>query len=218
MIRTSNLTYAYPGQEEITFPDIHCNAGEHALILGPSGSGKTTLLHLLGGILSPVKGEIFIKDIPVHTLRGTKLDKFRGKNIGIIFQKPHFIKSLSAIENLLLAQSLSGQKKDLPRINHLLNRLSIANKADSKTYSLSIGEQQRLAIARALVNHPQIVLADEPSSALDDENCFNMISLLRSVASESNANLVIVTHDSRIKDLIEKRVEIKPSRVITGID
>ena len=106
----------------------------------------------------------------------------------------------------------------MPRINHLLNRLSISQKAKSKTYSLSIGEQQRLAIARALVNHPQIVLADEPSSALDDENCFNMISLLRGVTSESNANLVIVTHDSRIKDLIDKKVEIKPSRVITGID
>src|SRR5688500_12109423 len=145
MIRTSNLTYAYPGQEEITFPDILCNAGEHILILGPSGSGKTTFLHLLGGILSPTKGEIFIRETPVHSLHGPRLDKFRCRNIGIIFQKPHFIKSLSAIENLLLAQSLSDQKKDLPRINHLLNRLSIAHKASAKTYSLSIGEQQRLA-------------------------------------------------------------------------
>ena len=218
MIRTSNLTYSYPGQEEFTFPDIHCEAGEHALILGPSGAGKTTLLHLLGGILSPAKGEIFINETPMHTLRGQKLDKFRGKNIGIIFQKPHFIKSLSSIENLLLAQTLSGQKKDLPRIKHILNRLSISQKANAKTYSLSIGEQQRLAIARALVNHPQIVLADEPSSALDDENCLNMVNLLRDVPSESNANLIIVTHDSHIKNLIDKKIEIKPSRVITGID
>jgi ABC-type lipoprotein export system ATPase subunit len=210
MIRTSNLTYAYRSQPEITFPDIHCEGGEHALILGPSGSGKTTLLHLLGGLLSPVTGEIFVNETPLHTLRGPKLDKFRGSHIGIIFQKPHFIKSISAVENLLLSQSLSGRKEDKARIMDLLERLSIAHKSKSNTYSLSIGEQQRLGIARALVNKPELVLADEPSSALDDENCFNMITLLRDVAKENNANLIIVTHDNRLKELIEKRIELQP--------
>ena len=206
MIRTSNLTFAYPGQPPVSFPDVSCERNEHVLILGPSGTGKTTLLHLLGGILSPASGEIVIGDTPVHSLRGQKLDSFRGRHIGIIFQKPHFIRSLTAIENLLLVQSLSGNHADKERALSLMNRLSIGRNAHKKTSAMSIGEQQRLAIARALINSPAIILADEPSSALDDQNCRQMIDLLLEVATENNANLVVVTHDSRIKDSIDKKI------------
>ncbi len=206
MIRTSGLIYAYPGQPEIIFPDFHCAPQEHALILGPSGKGKTTLLHLLGGILSPSKGGIDIGETPLHKLRGRNLDKFRGLHIGIIFQKAHFIKALTALENLMLAQTLSQTHSNKDHAIQLLERLSISSKADRKTYSLSAGEQQRLAIARALINKPEVILADEPSSSLDDENCFKMIELLRSVSNENNANLIIVTHDNRIRELIDKKI------------
>lgn len=206
MIQTSQLKYEYPGQAEMEFPDIECDANEHALILGPSGVGKTTLLHLLAGILTPSKGTIKIGNTPMHQLRGKHLDKFRGKHIGLIFQKPHFIKSLSALENLLITQNLAGNSTDKNHAIQLMEKLSIAGKAKSKTYFMSAGEQQRLAIARALINKPQVILADEPSSALDDENCHKMIELLKHVANENNANLIVVTHDSRIKNLIDKKI------------
>lgn len=206
MITTSNLTYAYPGQTPIRFPDVVCGNNEHALILGPSGTGKTTLLHLLGGLLSPTSGEITIDATAVHSLRGHALDLFRGKKIGLIFQKPHFIRSLTALENLLLTQTLSGNKPDKKQAMALLERLSIATKANKKTSTMSIGEQQRLAIARALINRPAIILADEPSSALDDQNCQHMIELLLQVANEEKSNLIVVTHDSRIKNMIDKKI------------
>jgi ABC-type lipoprotein export system ATPase subunit len=206
MIRTSKLTYAYPGQTPIQFPDVECGGNEHALILGPSGTGKTTLLHLLGGLISPASGEINIGGTSVEKLRGHALDVFRGKRIGIIFQKPHFIRSLSAIENLMLTQSLAENRTDSKQAHALLERLSIGAKANHKTHSMSIGEQQRLAIARALINRPAIILADEPSSALDDQNCQQMIELLLQVANEEKSNLIVVTHDSRIKSMIEKKV------------
>lgn len=206
MIRTSSLTFAYPGQSPVSFPDVSCERNEHALILGPSGTGKTTLLHLLGGILSPASGEIAIGGTALHTLRGHSLDSFRGRHIGIIFQKPHFIRSLTAIENLLLAQSLSGNKSDKSRALSLMDRLAIARNANKKTTAMSIGEQQRLAIARALINNPAVILADEPSSALDDQNCRQMIDLLLEVATEGKANLIVVTHDGRIKNSIDKKI------------
>jgi putative ABC transport system ATP-binding protein len=206
MIRTSSLTFAYPGQSPVGYPDVICEKNEHALILGPSGTGKTTLLHLLGGILSPASGEINIGGTPLHSLRGHSLDTFRGQHIGIIFQKPHFIRSLTALENLLLAQSLSGKKSDKSRALLLMDRLAIGRNAHKKTTAMSIGEQQRLAIARALINSPAVILADEPSSALDDQNCRQMVGLLLEVATENNANLIVVTHDSRIKDSIDKKI------------
>lgn len=206
MIRTSHLAYAYPGQSPLSFPDVDCGSNEHALILGPSGTGKTTLLHLLGGILSPSSGEIIIDQTVVHELQGHALDLFRGKKIGIIFQKPHFIRSLTALENLLLTQTLSGNKPDKNHALDLMKRLSIESKANNETNTMSIGEQQRLAIARALINRPSIILADEPSSALDDHNCQIMIELLLQVANEEHSNLIIVTHDSRIKNMIDKKI------------
>ena len=151
-------------------------------------------------------GEVVINQTALHQLRGSRLDKFRGKTIGIIFQKPHFIRSLTAIENLFLTQALSGGKHDKSYAISLMDRLGIKNRAGKLTHTMSIGEQQRLAIARALINKPALILADEPSSALDDQNCTAMIELLQQVATEEGANLIVVTHDSRIKNMIENKV------------
>lgn len=213
MLSTQELTYAYANGPAIHFPDIHCKRGEHWLLLGQSGSGKTTLLHLLGGLLSPLSGRIKIEDTDITQLSGASLDRFRGRHIGIIFQRSHFVNALTVAENLALAQQLAGLATDKKRINELLERLQIADKAGRKPDQLSVGEQQRVAIARAIVNRPDVILADEPTSALDDQNCERVLHLLTEQARAVNATLLIVTHDGRLKDDIKNQIELSPVKL-----
>jgi putative ABC transport system ATP-binding protein len=208
MIETKDLKYQYDQQNQFQFPDIHCQTKEHCLILGPSGQGKSTLLHLLSGLLRPKQGEILINGTDISDMPDSKLDDFRGQQIGLIFQKNHFIAALTVEENLLLTQKLSGEKQDRKRIHELLERLNMSHKKESKPGRLSQGEQQRVAIARSLVNRPSVILADEPTSALDDENCMKVLHLLLEQAEEENASLIIVTHDTRLKDKISKQYNL----------
>lgn len=177
MLTTKDIAFSYKNGTNISFPDISLETASQALILGKSGCGKTTLLHLLGGLLKPQKGTIQLNDIILNQLSGSTLDKVRGQEIGIIFQTPHFIDSLSIKENLYLAQTLAGDKKDLNKIKTLLSELDILEKLNAKTKELSQGQKQRVSIARALINSPQLILADEPTSALDDDNCHAVINL-----------------------------------------
>ena len=158
--------------------------------------------------LSPTKGFVKIGDTDLKSLSTAALDKFRGKNVGIIFQKAHFVKSLNVQENLILAQQLAGVAIDKQRIADLLNRLNVGHKLHAKTNELSQGEQQRVAIARAIVNQPTVILADEPTSALDDENCEEVIRLLEEQAAAVGATLLVVTHDGRLKERFEKQIKI----------
>lgn len=206
MITTQGLLYQYTGGNIIKFPDIHCDAQDILLVLGTSGVGKTTLLHLLGGILRTQKGSIKINGIEINTLTGPQLDAFRGKNIGIVFQQNHFVQSLSVIENIVLAQSLSGQKTDKKAAQSLLDRLNIGHKTNEGMKDLSQGERQRVAIARALINKPRLILADEPTSALDDVNSQEVLMLLQEQAKAVGSALIIVTHDNRLKDKISNHV------------
>lgn len=206
MLKTHNLEFAYNKEQNLKFPDIHCDKGEHCLLLGQSGCGKTTLLHLLGGLMFPQKGKIEIGDTLINTLSKNELDHFRGKNIGIVFQKSHFIKALNVEENLALAQSLAGVSIDKKRIQHLLDTLNLGDKLKARPDDLSQGEQQRVAIARALINQPAIILADEPTSALDDVNCTEVIQLLEQQAKAVQATLLIVTHDNRLKEYFHKQI------------
>ncbi|MBK9256004.1 MAG: ATP-binding cassette domain-containing protein [Saprospiraceae bacterium] len=206
MVTTHNLSYSYTASEVLKFPDVECHNQEILLILGSSGVGKTTLLHLLGGVLTPQEGTVRIENTELNGLSGNDLDRFRGKNIGIIFQQNHFVASLNVVENLLLAQSLAGNKSDKAFCISLLERLNIAHKVNSSISDLSQGEKQRVSIARALVNRPKLILADEPTSALDDDNCDEVISLLEEQAKLLGSALIIVTHDGRLKDKISNRI------------
>lgn len=206
MLQTDQLKFAYKGGNSFSFPDIHCERGAHWLLLGQSGSGKTTFLHLLGGLLSPNSGSIRLEGTDMSKLSGTALDRFRGKHIGIIFQKAHFVSALTVGENLALAQELAGMPVDNGRIAKLLDRLNVGHKIHSKPDRLSAGEQQRVAIARSLVNSPELILADEPTSALDDENCEQVLHLLTEQAASVKATLLIVTHDGRLKDKISNQI------------
>ena len=197
MLETKNLRFKYDDDSVLSFPDIKTSK-ENLLILGASGVGKTTFLHLLSGLLKPLEGEIDLIGTPISKLTMSEMDRFRGKNIGIVFQKPHFINSLTVKENLQLAQYIS-KKIDKTRINSLLESLGIEDKANKKTLNLSQGEKQRVAIALAIVNSPKLILADEPTSSLDDLNCDKVISLLKDQAAKYKAKLIIITHDYRLK-------------------
>lgn len=208
MIRVQNISFAYKGGGPISFPDFAFEQGDHALVIGQSGCGKTTLLHLLAGLISPNKGSIIIGDTEVTSLSGSAMDRFRGGNIGVIFQKPHFVKALNVTENVLLAQNLGGKSIDKEKARQVLESLGLGHKTSAKVTDLSEGEKQRVSIARALVNDPKIILADEPTSALDDKNCESVINLLKEVSQRSNSTLLIVTHDNRLKDQFSKKIEL----------
>ncbi|MEM7106003.1 MAG: ATP-binding cassette domain-containing protein [Bacteroidota bacterium] len=210
MLKTSGLHFSYKNGPSMNFPDLNCGDGEHWLIIGQSGCGKTTLLHLLGGLLRPGSGSVEIDTTDIAKLNGANLDHFRGQHIGIVFQRPHFVRSLNVEQNLTLAQYLAGEKQDGDKVKSLLDKLNLGHQVISRVDQLSQGEQQRVAIARALINDPKVILADEPTSALDDQNCDEVIDLLEKHAELQGATLIIVTHDQRLKDKFENQVVLEP--------
>ena len=207
MISTKGLNFKYNEQASFSFPDINLRKDENLLIIGSSGIGKTTLLHLLAGLLESNSGSITLYGQDISKLNQHQTDKFRGQNIGIVFQKPHFVNSLTVKENLQLAQYL-GNKKDQNRIIDILSSLDILDKENKKPKKLSQGEKQRASIAMAIVNSPKLILADEPTSSLDDENCDRVIKLLKKQASEFKAQLIVITHDNRLKKHFKKSIKL----------
>lgn len=209
MIAVKNLSFSYQGSNILRFPDFEVKAGEHYLLLGESGSGKTTLLHLLAGLLRDYEGSLQINNTELSSLSETSLDHFRGKHMGLIFQRNHLISALSVEKNILMAPFLADAKADHSRINSVLQDLGLYEKRRSNVKELSHGQAQRVAIARAVVNKPSIIFADEPTSALDDKNCDRVIKLLEEVAAANQATLVVATHDHRLKDRISKQLHLE---------
>jgi len=202
------LTHRYDGNEVLRVESWSAAQGEHWLVLGPSGSGKTTLLHALAGILRPASGSIVVAEQDLAALSPSALDHFRGRHIGIVLQRLHLIPSLSVMENLLLAQYLSGMPQDRRRAEEVLASLDLAEKGGAKPHELSFGQAQRVAVARAVVNRPRLLLADEPTSNLDDARCLQVLELLQAQARACNATLVIATHDQRIKARVANHHEL----------
>lgn len=204
VLQSSKLKFAYPNTAEFHFPDIQLAEGEAALLLGPSGSGKSTMLHLLAGLLPLQSGEIQIKGEEFNQLKERQKEKFRAQNVGLVFQRSFFLPYLSLEQNLMLAGKYQGQKVSKEKVQSLFEDLQIAHLAHKKPSDCSQGEQQRASIARALIQEPALILADEPSSALDDENADKVAELLLSVCANSNSSLLVVTHDQRLKNVISK--------------
>jgi ABC-type lipoprotein export system ATPase subunit len=206
MLSSSKVKFSYPKGPEFAFPDISCGQSQHMLIIGESGKGKTTLLHLLAGMLRPLSGSILIDGKDISEMPDPALDRYRGEKVGMVFQTAHFVQSLSVEDNLLLPQFLAGVTVDKEKVRSLVERLGLVSKLNVKPGKLSVGEQQRLAIVRAVMNNPAVIFADEPTSALDDKNANEVISLLEEQAAVSKASLIIVTHDKRLKDRFPKQV------------
>ncbi len=205
LLEVQNLNYTYSGNREICFPNFHIE--KNALISGPSGVGKTTLLHLIGGLKRIQKGSIKIDQKEMAELKGRDLDEFRTENIGIVFQKSFFISSLNLLENVLLptrfVKSSANQKK---KGVELLQYFGLEDKLRRKIGQLSEGEQQRASIARAFLNHPKLVIADEPTSSLDDANCKLVIDQIQSISEKFNSTFVIVSHDHRLDDYFKNKI------------
>jgi putative ABC transport system ATP-binding protein len=203
-----DLTRTYGARTVVAIPSWVVAAGQHSLILGPSGSGKTTLLHLIAGLLRPSRGRVMIAGQDLGALTSAQLDAFRGKTIGIVLQRLHLIAALTVRDNLRLARTLARLPPEPARIDSLIAELGLSALAGARPSRLSEGEAQRVAIGRAVVNHPALILADEPTSALDDANCAAVLALLRAQAEASGATLVIATHDARLQPFFQHRLEL----------
>lgn len=199
MLQTIQLQFAYNPQTAFSYPDLNCSQEKPLLITGKSGTGKTTLLHLLGCLLRPSGGQLVIDGTDTRLLPDSKLDRFRGQHIGIVYQSAHFMNALNVLDNLLLPRFFTRAMPDTDKARHLATRLQIDHLLHKRPAELSKGEQQRVSIARALMNTPQLLLADEPTSSLDDENTDRVIQLLQEQATLSQAMLIVVSHDARLK-------------------
>ncbi len=208
MIKSRNVRYEYVDGKLFSFPDIDLKAAETMLIHGDSGVGKTTLLNLLGLLIRPKEGHIYINDIETSVISEAELPQFRAKHVGLVYQKSYFVESLTVLDNLLLASYFGKNTEGKKTARNLADSLGFSELLLKKTMSLSGGEQQRVSIARALMNKPTLVLADEPTSALDDGNTEAVFNLLEGQCRENGAALICVSHDQRLKSKITNQVAL----------
>ena len=208
MLAAKSIKYSYNSDNSFEFPDFCLESTEDLLIIGDSGVGKTTFLNILGGLLLPQSGSITLNGTNYSDLSSKDLDKFRGKNIGIIFQSPYFVNNLNLMDNLLFSLFLSKNHQDKNVVIELLNQVGLKDKIYSKPNDLSQGEKQRASIALALVKKPNLILADEPTSSLDDNNCDLVVSLLKEQSQLSKCKLIIITHDARLKKHFKNSIKL----------
>jgi putative ABC transport system ATP-binding protein len=211
MLSISRTSLGHGERAVLAFAGLDLPDAAHCLVMGQSGTGKTTLLYAIAGLARVFDGTIVINDTDVTALGEAERDRFRGRNIGIVFQTLHLVRSLSVLDNLLLALYLAGIPQDRRTALKALERLEIADKKDARPETLSQGQAQRVAIARALLHKPAVILADEPTSSLDDRSAETSIRLIKDVAEETGANLVDATHDGRVRSAFERIVRLGPA-------
>ena len=214
MISTQNLTFAYTPEKRFDFPNFSCADCETMLILGKSGKGKTTFLHLMALLLKPSSGNIQINNQEISQLSVSQAANFRAKNVGIIYQKPHFVHSLSVMDNLLLANYLAGKNQAKNQAQQLAESLGFSEHLSKKTTQLSQGEQQRVSIARALMNKPSVILADEPTGNLDSKNGEEVMKLLQEL-NEEGTTIIMVTHSPYDAGFSHRIVYLFDGKVVT---
>jgi putative ABC transport system ATP-binding protein len=195
-------------------PAFAVEPGEQVALIGSSGSGKTTLLHTIAGIVTPDSGRVLVTDgqtnvpVDVAALGEADRDAFRGRSMGYVFQTHHLLQGYTALENVLLGMSFSGKAADKQWAEHLLVEVGMKERLNYLPRKLSVGQQQRVAIARALANRPRLVLADEPTGALDSSTAQVAIDLIRKLCSEVSSSLLVVTHDRAIAGQLSRVVDL----------
>ncbi len=207
-LKTSQVEFQYKNGQLLRFPDFEMPLHEQLLLLGASGSGKTTLLKLLSGLLSPQKGEVSCFGKDLRHLNQSQLDVFRAGHIGMALGESRLLPALSLSDNLALSQRIARGQTDKAHSISLLNALAISHLGKKKAQAMSTGELQRAILALALAKKPLLLLADEPTSHLDDANCEAVMALLMQITQQHKTAMLIVTHDSRVKKYFSKTIQL----------
>ncbi len=219
MLSAKNIHKKYGSLEVLKGVDLTINKGEIVSIVGSSGAGKSTLLHILGTLDKADAGEIFLEGQRIDTLKGKQLAKFRNTHVGFVFQFHHLLPEFSALENVCIPGWISGRKtKEVTeRAIQLLETLNLKDRLENKPQQLSGGEQQRVAVARALINHPQIVFADEPTGNLDSNNAMELHELFMQLRSQFNQTFLIVTHNEELALLCDRVIHMKDGKIVPPV-
>lgn len=217
MIHTEHITKSYGTLRVLDDINLDIAKGEVVSIVGASGAGKTTLLQILGTLDSPDSGRLLINNQDVTALSGKALAKFRNKHIGFVFQFHNLLPEFTALENVCMPALISGVPltKAKDEAMRLLEELNVAARAEHKPSQLSGGEQQRVAVARALINQPDVVLADEPSGNLDSQHAKELHQLFFDLRDRHNQTFIIVTHNDELASLTDRKITIKDGRIDT---
>ncbi|MCQ2128340.1 MAG: ABC transporter ATP-binding protein [Bacteroidaceae bacterium] len=211
MIKIENIRKSFGNLQVLKGINLEIGKGEIVSIVGPSGAGKTTLLQIIGTLDKPDEGEVVIDGVKISTLSKKKLSDFRNQNIGFVFQFHQLLPEFSALENIMIPAFIAGvsTKEAKTRAKELLEFMNLSDRADHKPNQLSGGEKQRVAVARALINNPAVVLADEPSGSLDSKNKEELHQLFFQLREKFGQTFVIVTHDEGLAAICDRKIEMK---------
>lgn len=216
MIKAQNIHKSYNHLEVLKGINLEIQKGEIISIVGASGAGKTTLLHIMGTLDKANTGDVMINNIAVSALPDKKLSEFRNKNIGFVFQFHHLLPEFTALENICIPSYIGGAKKKEAeeKASKLLDFLNLSERCHHKPSELSGGEQQRVAVARALINNPAVILADEPSGNLDSASAKELHKLFFSLRDEFKQTFVIVTHNEELANMADRKLVIKDGQIL----
>lgn len=216
MLVAKDIKKKYGAVEVLKGVDLEIKSGEIACIVGSSGAGKSTLLHILGTLDAPDTGELFLKDIPLHNLKGKKLADFRNHHIGFVFQFHHLLPEFTALENVCIPSWIAGnsKKQTEQQATELLTILGLKNRIENKPSQLSGGEQQRVAVARALINKPDIVFADEPTGNLDSHHARELHNLFIDLRNRFKQTFLIVTHNEEMAEMSDRILHMRDGKMV----
>ncbi|MEO1255152.1 MAG: ABC transporter ATP-binding protein [Bacteroidota bacterium] len=214
MLAAQNIHKSYNGLEVLRGIDLMIEKGEIVSIVGSSGAGKSTLLHILGTLDNPDQGQVILNKLAISDLNQRKISKVRNDEIGFIFQFHNLFPEFTAIENVCIPAFIKGNTKAKERAEDLLRTLGLDDRKNHKPSELSGGEQQRVSIARALINNPSIVFADEPSGNLDSQSADELHQLFFDLRKEMGQTFVIVTHNMELAGMADRKLEIKDGIII----